>query len=169
MTQQVKVVSLRDLARAPVMVPVSRGEIPVRGLNAHAWLRIYERFPDFDQMSDDMKTSEDMKDPEGRKALLKLMPAVIVEGLGLHDDPEAYALAQDLSDDDQAQLFVEIMRITQPPGGAGKTAPLARSSTADKSRRRRAERSRSVSPQSELAAANDNAAEDTKVQVITLQ
>lgn len=164
MSQQVKVVSLRDLARAPVMVPVSRGEIPVRGLNAHAWLRIYERFPDFDKMSDDMDN------PDTRKTLLRLMPAVIVEGLGLHGDPEAYALAEDLSDDDQAVLFSEIMRITQPPGGAKKSAPLAQSSTANKSRRRRAERSRSASPPSELAAAaNGIAVEDTKVQVITLQ
>jgi hypothetical protein len=125
MPQQVRVVSLRDLARAPVMVPVSIGEIPVRGLSAHSMMRLYRRFPNFDQLAD--KPDSD----ETREVMLSLLPVVVVEGLGLHDDPEALADAEHIPFDDQLKLFEAIMRETNPPGGgAGKSAPLAQSSAA---------------------------------------
>jgi hypothetical protein len=120
--QSTRVVSLRDLARLPVKVPVSLGEIEVRGVNSTGWLRVLERFPKLQALID-----KKLPDDEAKDLSIAMMPAIIVEGLRESEDPDAIELAMNLDPLDQARLFQAIMKETvgnrapeNPTGPSGK-------------------------------------------------
>ena len=115
---------LLDIAPPEVVserVNIRGTELEVRGIRNREWAALLKRFPELRKQAAGLAVSEE----DMAAVSIELMPAVIVAGIidAEHVITEA-AVAERLTDAEQAEVFSVIMRLTNPP------APLAESPVA---------------------------------------
>lgn len=94
------------------------GAVEVRGLRNREWAALLRRFPDLLRQ----QTADGEANPDFLDRMESILPAVIAAAVGACGDAESEkAIAERLTEPEQAQIFAAIMRLTNPP------SPLAES------------------------------------------
>ncbi|MGR3593101.1 MAG: phage pre-tape measure protein [Limimaricola soesokkakensis] len=107
-------VGLVDIASASATVTIRGQAVEVHGVSASSIAHLLGRFPDLRRLFSGRDVAvEDMMAMGG-----EIVAAVIAAGTGATGDPEAERAADRLSVDEQADLLIEIARVTLP-GGVG--------------------------------------------------
>lgn len=107
--------SILDIAPPEISaerVNIRGTELEVRGIRNREWAMLLRRFPVLQKQA-----AGGTVDPEEMTvASIEIMPAVIAAGLGNTGDQQTEdAIAERLSDAEQAEVFGVIMRLTNPP------------------------------------------------------